>query len=48
MVMVYSYIEEFSIENTNMKIYHTNMKIHHIHATSTFFLSLCMYYRKYT
>lgn len=43
MVMVNSYIEEVSIENTNMKIYHTNMKIHHVHTTSTF-LSLRIYY----
>lgn len=36
MVMVYNYIEEVTIENTNMKIYHTNMKIHHVHITLTF------------
>lgn len=38
MVMVYNYIKEVSIENTNMKIYHTYMKIYHVHATSTFLL----------
>ena len=44
MVMVYNYIKEVSIENTNMKIYHTYMKIYHVHATSTFLLFNYIYY----